>query len=829
MSESNEAPAPTSKFTYPFPVSATAAGGGPDTREASGPQEYYEALAQAEDGFYPIGYNGQWHGGIHFGAQTGEHLAQDDGVRCIADGEVIAWKIDEEYPEVEYASCGAATYSTGFVLVRHRLQLPRADRGQASDAGADGTAAADQDESGQQQESSLLFYSLYIHLLDWASYSDDTDKARPAFWGESAYLVGEEANDSDRNRNPHIPEGGVGLNLRNAANAIVGVALRSTQLHLGERRGTTGYYAVTGVESGTVLPTGLDLANVYAYRDELTPVPVEPQRKDEIVIPDGPVPIAAGDLAGHLGQYQRYIDMNPLCSSSDERELMQIDVFTTDDIEAFIEQSRERATQLSDRHKTLLLVDQGARLVRAPEGGGSPTGEQLAARRDNADGPEVVHSRVIPIKALGEAVTEEDGTRWWNVEAGSAKGESVWGWVCERDHANVRLCTPWDWPGFEIVQVDHTRPDQFYANQVHRQGNAAQNEESELQERGEPAESGSIFRKLYDLIDEDGDKKIVSDEIRLALRKPWLAQALSHLIVHHESEWSGPMDKWDAIDELIPKQREKDWRKEKERIESLLWWRDVKGQHGLSNDEPLVAYSLHPVGMVSAFRLSRDTTAYRVYQNGLIEKLAPSRITEESIRNARYIYVDARGNEHDFGVFVGTQATRWIRKNSPGTEPIYLMNASELGENHARQFGFRFTATERRYLSQTALASLIGALMNVGYDDVTSTGFSMRDGSPGVSSSHINGENGDFRFLRIDRNPNTPTHLNTTSGVNALDEERQGAFNDALFKFGWTSQLAWRYSKNGKQRLLPRTIHYAGHHHHLHVGGYAPNLVESEQ
>lgn len=608
MSENNEAPAPTSKFTYPFPVSDTAAGGGSDAQEASGPQEYYEALAQAEDGFYPIGYNGQWHGGIHFGAQTGAHLAQDGGVRCIADGEVIAWKIDEEYPQVEYASCDAATYSTGFVLVRHRLQLPRADRGQAGDAGADGSAAGNQDESEQQQEPSLLFYSLYIHLLDWAGYSDDSDKVRPAFWGEPAYLVGEEANDSDRNRNPHIPEGGVGLNLRNAANAIVGVALRGTQLHLGEQRGTSGYYAVTGLECGTVLPTGLDLAGAYAYKDELTPVPAEPPSKGEVVIPDEPVCIAAGDLVGHLGQYQRYIDMNPLCSSSDERELMQIDVFTTDDIEAFIEQSRARATQLADRHKTLLLVDQGARLVRAPEDGGSPTGEQLAARRHNADGPEVAHPRVVPIKALGEAVTEEGGTRWWNVEAGNGDGESVWGWVCERDHANVRLCTPWDWPGFEIVQVDDTRPDQFYANQVHRQGNAAQNEESELQERGEPAESGSIFRKLYDLIDQDGDRKIVSDEIRPALRKPWLAQALSHLIVHHESEWSGPMDKWDAIDKLIPERREKDWKKEKERIDSLLWWKEVKGQHGLPNDEPLVACNLHPVGLIANFSINACCT-----------------------------------------------------------------------------------------------------------------------------------------------------------------------------------------------------------------------------
>lgn len=589
MSENNEAPTPTSKFVYPFAV-PDASDGDANTREVVDPQEYYGALAKAEDGFYPIGYNGQWHGGIHFGAETGQYLAQGNGVRCIADGEVVAWKIDDECPEVEYASCKPATYSTGFVLVRHRMQLPEADGEQAENAGA-----------SEEQEPSLLFYSLYIHLLDWAGYRKAADKKRPEFWGEPTYLVGDKANDSNRSSNPHIPEDGVGLNLRNAANKIVGIALRGTQLKLGERRGTTGYYAVTGAENGSVLPADLDLASVYAYKEELTPMPVEPPVKGEVVIPDSPISIAAGDLVGHLGQYQRYSDMSPLGTSSNERELMQIDVFTTDDIDAFIKKSRERAAQLSSRHKTLLFIEKGSKLVQVPASGGSPTGEQLVAGRNSASGPEVAHPRVVPIRALGEAVTEEDGTRWWNVEAGDSNGDSVQGWVREKDHAGVTLCTPWDWPGFEIVQVDNTRPDQFYANKVHQQGDTSPDDKGEMEGRGSAAEEGSIFRKLYELIDDDGDHRVIADEIRSALKKPWLAQALSHLVVHHESEWSGPMKKWDAIDELIPTEREKDWKKEKERIQSLLWWDDVRGRHGLPNEEELVAYNLHPVGLVSNF------------------------------------------------------------------------------------------------------------------------------------------------------------------------------------------------------------------------------------
>lgn len=619
MSENNEAPTPTSKFVYPFAV-PDASDGDANTREVVDPQEYYGALAKAEDGFYPIGYNGQWHGGIHFGAETGQYLAQGNGVRCIADGEVVAWKIDDECPEVEYASCKPATYSTGFVLVRHRMQLPEADGEQAENAGA-----------SEEQEPSLLFYSLYIHLLDWAGYRKAADKKRPEFWGEPTYLVGDKANDSNRSSNPHIPEDGVGLNLRNAANKIVGIALRGTQLKLGERRGTTGYYAVTGAENGSVLPADLDLASVYAYKEELTPMPVEPPVKGEVVIPDSPISIAAGDLVGHLGQYQRYSDMSPLGTSSNERELMQIDVFTTDDIDAFIKKSRERAAQLSSRHKTLLFIEKGSKLVQVPASGGSPTGEQLVAGRNSASGPEVAHPRVVPIRALGEAVTEEDGTRWWNVEAGDSNGDSVQGWVREKDHAGVTLCTPWDWPGFEIVQADNTRPDQFYANKVHQQGDTSPDDKGEMEGRGSAAEEGSIFRKLYELIDDDGDHRVIADEIRSALKKPWLAQALSHLVVHHESEWSGPMKKWDAIDELIPTEREKDWKKEKERIQSLLWWDDVRGRHGLPNEEKLVAYNLHPVGFVTNFSVGPCCCHRDISEKELREIVVAMRMSEEAV------------------------------------------------------------------------------------------------------------------------------------------------------------------------------------------------------
>ena len=102
-------------WSYPF------AGGD------SNPLANLTSQAKARGGFYPMGANGLWHGGVHFAQGTAGAFDQSS-VRCIADGEVIAYRIDDEYPISEYTGevplIKRAPFSTGFVLVKHRLALP---------------------------------------------------------------------------------------------------------------------------------------------------------------------------------------------------------------------------------------------------------------------------------------------------------------------------------------------------------------------------------------------------------------------------------------------------------------------------------------------------------------------------------------------------------------------------------------------------------------------------------------------------------------------------------------------------------------------------------
>lgn len=59
--------------------------------------------------------------------------------------------------------------------------------------------------------------------------------------------------------------------------------------------------------------------------------------------------------------------------------------------------------------------------------------------------------------------------------------------------------------------------------------------------------------------------------------------------------------------------------------------------------------------------------------------------------------------------------------------------------------------SQRTYANEQTWASLLGGILEVCFDDIACNGFSMPDGSPGVSSSHLNGKNGDKRYLRKDR------------------------------------------------------------------------------
>lgn len=168
-----EAPAAGGPWAWPFPGNRDEPVDEGSYLGVPGGQE--GAVPRTDDGYYPIGANSLWHGGIHFDSNSAATLDQERGVRCIYDGEVVAYRVDGEYPQIEFPNGTRAAYSRGFTLIRHKLEIPQGEA---------------------DQRPKLVFYSLYMHLLDFKAYKDDRELARPEHWSSpDRFRVGDRARD----------------------------------------------------------------------------------------------------------------------------------------------------------------------------------------------------------------------------------------------------------------------------------------------------------------------------------------------------------------------------------------------------------------------------------------------------------------------------------------------------------------------------------------------------------------------------------------------------------------------------------------------------------
>jgi GH24 family phage-related lysozyme (muramidase) len=410
------APAPQAyqplKWSFPFTPT------GKD--DANDPMTYMKALGNADDGFYPLGANGMWHGGIHFGPDTGKVLKQDGGVRAIADGEVVAYRLDRKYPELEYQDKRFALYSTGFVLIRHKLVLPPAQTSPAP-GNAHGTPGSSPSApaAAPAPGDTLTFFSLYMHVLDWNSYQsamkqDKTgqpDSTTPhvetmAYWsGDRRFRVGDKAQHKqdmpkpkapqppdnvdrdllkdliDNGFIPPLPEPDpqtdeppppppvTGLRICDKAKGhTIGLLPKGSELTVTGDAAKTGkgWAQIASIRSGEAVgrvsgtPASRNVQSGWVLVDELEAV-VDPSPLDTVVVLKEPYKVKAGDIIGYVGQYLRFQEAKPT-PPQPTRPILHLEVFAGPDLPDFIAKSRDRAKSLSDV-KPFLEVSTGALLV----------------------------------------------------------------------------------------------------------------------------------------------------------------------------------------------------------------------------------------------------------------------------------------------------------------------------------------------------------------------------------------------------------------------------------------------------------------------------------
>ncbi|MHA6491897.1 hypothetical protein ACX0MV_01465 [Pseudomonas borbori] len=564
--------------------------------------QHLTALSKARGGFYPIGGNGLWHGGIHLDKGTSDAFDQSR-INCMTHGEVVAYRVDEEYPVSTYNGTPPfqirAPFSTAFVLVRHRLQAK---------------APATEDAS-KPQPPALTIYSLYMHLKCWKDYLQNEKLERPAFWGSGLYTVNTRSNE---------------LNVRGAARSnapIVGKLTKGAQIRAsGEGAFLKLEEVISGNTEPALTPNEDGTLPGYVSSSFLTPK-AQPKAMGSIVLLDPPLPIKAGDLIGHAGKYQNQSDGSP-------QELLHFEVFSCDDVPAFIGQSRTWAQNLSEEEKTLLKVHAGAsKLISHREDikrdnppklsdAGAEIGVDLILPQSLLDA--LPAEAKIKVAASNTATGCTPKTNWWRLDnlLAGMDGQPISGWLAEQDLITTRH-SPWEWEGFDFVEDTDTPRSglAYYLNTTRR---LSDDEKASYQGAIDQSDKGPVRTRLYDIIDSNRDGKMTSKEIQAALEKPWHAQPISQLVTQHDSEWFWDSSRWDELDDLMghsPDDPNQDWVEEKSRIKALSWWNDVAGS--LKLDATGKAWHFQPINLVIMQNLSAAPASELISAENM-KKIFPS-------------------------------------------------------------------------------------------------------------------------------------------------------------------------------------------------------------
>ncbi|RDK01853.1 glycoside hydrolase family 19 protein [Paraburkholderia lacunae] len=584
--------APLKQPGFAFPFRRKGQGNAGSSADFTDEHDFHKVLRQEPSGCYSVSGKGMWHGGIHVTeAGAGRSLDLKNGVRCIAEGEVVAWRVNRAYPVSEIpAENGkpaiSAPYSTGFALVRHSMEFPR------------GTT--------------LTFFSLYMHLQDLAGYESDTSQPKPAYWSTQFKVTGFAWDKPHAGPNGQVaPAEQQGLRIRATRphGTILGILPQGAQVSLSKREGdwgqlkdTHGAQLFAPTAGAYVNPDAAINGWIFLGKENGGPVVEEimpDSSLDRVVVPSTPVPIKAGELIGHLGRYDSL-------SQQTASRMVHIEVFCDDSIKSFMEQGRtwisnngahpDRWQQLGlPSAPTILRVDRNTTLYGRAE----------------RQGQDAKQTGVILVTALAELakhhephVEREPGPdgykrHWWHVDSADVQGKAIDGWVREESFAGGRVTREFaqKWVGFQILWDAHDPTHTMFATTKAFVDHASGADVPEPAALGKLSPlMASIYRALYPT----GDGSRAAGDLCAAAEDPWTALRMSRLIIRHESEWANP-DKWKQLIAEIEKQTGPQVQHEAEqrRIEKLVWWDDVKPH--VTDLPGSDVFHIHPIGLVGNF------------------------------------------------------------------------------------------------------------------------------------------------------------------------------------------------------------------------------------
>lgn len=562
--------------------------------EFNNQEEILSHVGGESTGQYMIGRSGMWHGGIHITAATTPWCALsgksplealdfpvpfkgEQAVRCMADGEVVAYRVCKDYLTIAWES-GPLSFSGSFVLVKHFIQ------------------------PGEKESSGLHFYTLYMHLAPYSAYSvnpaetkwtvQDTLTAYDPEWVMTASTNNKSTSESYRKGT--IPKGSIvewdktdsGLHTvafnKREYGLVTFVSLSEQALKKGKKTSLKPGQQYWMLVDKNNLSPGTDGVVQPSWWQKLMPPAKEAMKFDEVVCPT-PFAISAGDPVGHMGYYQA-----PKDGGYEARYQVHIECTSMDDnLETFL----TNPEQVGEKNPLWLKYAPGLTLYKKDVATGTFTVDTRATTR----------AGILPLSQVQTEVDKSTKQEYWQLRPENAyvpKGQAEPQLLSQYDLAKLGFRTETAEPASFDYLDGKNQPTGFFRNLIDSLYQAATND---------PRTSHALvkhnYQRLLDKIDSGSDRYSPMEYWR-ALHNPDYRDTIQKTIVKHPSDWY--FKKGDAIWQPFLnalKKEAPEWKKYSEDfIDKMAWMQDVTSEKlGPS------LWHMHPIMFLGFMKKSSGT------------------------------------------------------------------------------------------------------------------------------------------------------------------------------------------------------------------------------
>ena len=516
-------------------------------------QQYFNHLAGDESARFLFNNSGLWHQGIHLRASKFPSSEFENNKICaIADGKLIAYKVDREYKTdaKSESSKASAVYSTGFFLLKHEVAYPK--------------------------DNVLTFYSLYRHTAKLSDYKSGIEELVGITKSADNKIVIRDAQNQPLNPRVELKNG-----------VTIGVR-RHTQTQ--DKFDELLWYRETK-DNKTIehKPKSGEHWRIFnqsyeeMQNEKIKGLPLLSKHKidtqaDVEVKLDKPIEIKAGEELGLMGEY------NQIGESGEK--LLHLEVFTYDNIEQF--KAKAEAAYKQDKEKkgikdNFLYVARGSQLYSITNG------EVIELEKSKV---EIMVPLADVAKQTVKKKTDKVGKDYYNVQPylySLPQKNKEGGIYVDSSHLTHGLL----FPGVNVFSQAGNGLC-IFKHGLHQNIDPKSNLSVEQKNELDPVFK-SIMNELS--LDKDKNKPVVFEAGKLKdlLLTSVQQRRLTGIVVKHDSEWkkTRTADFSQTCGVYRANGKEDTAKRIEKRVEDLSIKLEVDG---FNTDKQ--AYYLHPLGMI---------------------------------------------------------------------------------------------------------------------------------------------------------------------------------------------------------------------------------------